>query len=1079
MALYSNRKNRLAIKVIPALMTAGIIGLCGIMPVGAEGLSNNTQIVTKDDSYNRFDITLSKDAGSESANNRLFVYDQTSKPQIWGINATLRYQNGETASIHDNSVTITNKESKERNQISSVYGIHLLPYFQTAAGQPENGIIDVKNNALTIENSDVFGPITGIDDTNSNTNDGSSLHAKNNSFTLNDSTVNGEFYHIILNQPNEKSENIITDNKAMIKDAKIEGAYFNFYQTYGVSNKLDMERNSSNFENSTINGNAFGNSTYGFGGAIGRTHTAQSSDNTMTFSKSTITGMVMQDFIYGDDETIKNNRLILTNGSHVENEIDGEYLYGTESVTHLEAEGNSTSLMEGSKADGGITSVMLVNLYGPKATMKASGNTLLISGKSVAPCAKGVEVVDKADSDISSTANTVSISDGSTVGVAMAVHGAGNADRNKVSVNDSTVGVVAGAAVDGEGNITNNSVTIGGNTKVDYESAHTDESFLPYSSKDAISLKGHSVVIAGYSTGNGSIDNNAVNITGQADLENADLYGYLGGKGSGNMLRIGYDGSQDAVWKNPSDNKVKSVSNFDTIELHQGTWGKAMLLVADDMDLSHTKVDISHLSFENGAPAKPNSETVLIDDEGTSYNNSNTQIYDGNEGNGISLAYSLGNSASALLSGSFIGKGTTDNGNIVLKTGNVNVNTVDFNQVEWGKTPLTLDSGVTYDFSNAKINTAGIIFNSIASLREGTNTMTLMNTHNGRVINLTNSRLSGETLPYRVGTTLEGDGKAYLDNENLQYSISLTDKTKPHAQPQTHMTVMGQEAGLTALVDGSDLVIRDLSTIKENEEKFFGFASVMGGENRYDTGSYLRTNMWNGHAGVGWKSPRSDGSVAEYALFYDYGDGNYRTYDAGRRGHGKINYKGAGVFGRYRMGNRTFVEGSFRTGRLDNEARHVLYDGNGKGYDYDTNSRYSAFHVGLGRIYDRGSSNTVELYSRYFYTHINGDDYDAGGHYHLDSADSSLLRIGGRWNHRGPLVQYYAGIAYEYEFDGKAAGLADGAPIRNAAIQGSSVRFEVGAKYTKGPWVFDFGGHGYAGKHKGLGGNLDIAYRFF
>ncbi|WP_416176892.1 hypothetical protein [Dialister sp.] len=175
MALYSNRKNRLAIKVIPALMTAGIIGLCGIMPVGAEGLSNNTQIVTKDDSYNRFDITLSKDAGSESANNRLFVYDQTSKPQIWGINATLRYQNGETASIHDNSVTITNKESKERNQISSVYGIHLLPYFQTADGQPENGIIDVKNNALTIENSDVFGPITGIDDTNSNTNDGSSL----------------------------------------------------------------------------------------------------------------------------------------------------------------------------------------------------------------------------------------------------------------------------------------------------------------------------------------------------------------------------------------------------------------------------------------------------------------------------------------------------------------------------------------------------------------------------------------------------------------------------------------------------------------------------------------------------------------------------------------------------------------------------------------------------------------------------------------------------------------------------------------------------------------------------------------
>lgn len=1081
MVVYLNRKNRLAIRVIPALVTAGIIGLCGVMPVGAEGLSNNTRIVTKDDSYERFDITLSKDTGSESANNHLFVYDQTNRYQIYGVNATLHYQNGETASIHDNTVTITNKEGTDRNQISSVYGIHLLPYFQTADGQPGNGIIDVKNNALTIENSDVFGPITGIDDTNSNTNDGSSLHAKNNGFTLNNSTVNGEVYHIILNEPNEKSENIITDNKTEVKDSTIDGAYFNFYQTYGVSNKLDLERNSSNFESSTIYGNAFGNSTYGFGGALGRTHTAQSSDNTMTFSNSTITGMVMQDFIYGDDETVKNNRLILTNGSHVENEIDGEYLYGTESATHLEAEGNSTSLMEGSRADGGITSVMMVNLYGPKATMKASGNTLLVAGKSVTPCAKGVEVVDKADSDISSTANTVSISDGSTVGVVMSVHGAGNADRNKVNVNDSTVGIVAGAIAGGD--VTGNSVTIGGTAKVDYTTAEemlkekgitNAAMFLPDSS-----WEGNSAVIAGYSTGSGSADNNAVNITGQADLEKADLYGYLGEKGSGNVLRIGYDGSQDAVWKNPSDNKVKSISNFDTIELHQGTWGKTMLHVADDMDLSHTKVDISHLSFENGALAKPNSETVLIDDEGTSYDNSNTQIYDGNGGNGISLAYSLGNSASALLSGSFIGKGTTDNGNIVLKTGNVTVDTVDFNQVEWGKTPLTLDSGVTYDFSDANINTSHITFKSIASLKEGINTMTLMDTNSSKVKDLKDSNLSGETLPYTVGTTLEGNGKAYLDNGNLQYSISLTDKTKPHAQSQTHMTVMGQEAGLTALVDGSDLVIRDLSTIKENEEKFYGFASVMGGENRYDTGSYLRTNMWNGHAGVGWKSPRSDGSLAEYALFYDYGDGNYRTYDAGRRGHGKINYKGAGVFGRYRLENRTFVEGSFRTGRLDNEARHVLYDGNGKGYDYDTNSRYNAFHVGFGRTYDRGSSNTLELYGRYFYTHINGDDYDAGGHYHLDSADSSLLRIGGRWNHRSSLMQYYAGAAYEYEFDGKAAGLADGAPIRNADIRGSSVRFELGAKYTKGPWVLDFGGHGYAGKHRGVGGNINIAYRFF
>lgn len=1040
MAVYLNRKNRLAIKVIPALVAVGIIGLCGVMPVGAEGLSNNTRIVTKNEQVTGqfLPVTGSEESASmEASHNSLTLYDQGKNSAASGVYVTLINKDGGALSITDNSMEVGTKEGNT-SQYTSIFGVYGAPSFALGMGQ-----VTMSRNSLTVNNSNVGDHVIGVYDItdNSNSKDYSSLTAENNKLTISKSTI-GETIHIHLYSPNSNSKNSISENTASITDSSVNGSYFGTYQRYSKSGDLKLIGNSSDFTNTTVAGHLLGTNIYDSSNAV-------STGNSISLTGSSVAGYLFQDDIYGAKGDLKNNKITLS-GSSVKSAIFGEAFSSTVNGAEVTAEGNSVILSDGSTS-GAVTAVTFDTGGG--------GNFSKAAAK----------------------ANEVKLQSESTALFASVVNGVGDASDNTVHITDSTVGIVAGVIA--TGNVTGNSVTIGGTAKVDYTTAEEQlkrkgiayaAMFLP-----SASWEGNSAVIAGYSIGSGSADNNAVNITGQANLENADLYGYLGEKGSGNVLRIGYDGSQDAVWNNPSDNKVKSVSNFDTIELHQGTWGKTMLHVADNMDLSHTKVDISHLSFENGAPAKPNSETVLIDDEGISYDNSNTQIYDGNGGNGISLAYSLGNSASALLSGSFIGKGTTDNGNIVLKTGNVNVDTVDFNQVEWGKTPLTLDSGVTYDFSDAKINTAGIIFNSIASLKEGTNTMTLMNTHNGRAINLTNSSLSGETLPYRVGTTLEGDGKAYLDNENLQYSISLTDKTKPHAQPQTHMTVMGQEAGLTALVDGSDLVIRDLSTIKENEEKFFGFASVMGGENRYDTGSYLRTNMWNGHAGVGWKSPRSDGSLAEYALFYDYGDGNYRTYDAGRRGHGKINYKGAGVFGRYRMGNRTFVEGSFRTGRLDNEARHVLYDGNGKGYDYDTNSRYSAFHVGLGRIYDRGSSNTVELYSRYFYTHINGDDYDAGGHYHLDSADSSLFRIGGRWNHRGPLVQYYAGIAYEYEFDGKAAGLADGAPIRNADIQGSSVRFEVGAKYTKGPWVLDFGGHGYAGKHKGLGGNLDIAYRFF
>lgn len=49
MVVRTYGRNQLVLKAIPALMAVGIIGLCGVMPVGAEGLSNNTRTVTKDE----------------------------------------------------------------------------------------------------------------------------------------------------------------------------------------------------------------------------------------------------------------------------------------------------------------------------------------------------------------------------------------------------------------------------------------------------------------------------------------------------------------------------------------------------------------------------------------------------------------------------------------------------------------------------------------------------------------------------------------------------------------------------------------------------------------------------------------------------------------------------------------------------------------------------------------------------------------------------------------------------------------------------------------------------------------------
>ena len=110
-----------------------------------------------------------------------------------------------------------------------------------------------------------------------------------------------------------------------------------------------------------------------------------------------------------------------------------------------------------------------------------------------------------------------------------------------------------------------------------------------------------------------------------------------------------------------------------------------------------------------------------------------------------------------------------------------------------------------------------------------------------------------------------------------------------------------------------------------------------------------------------------------------------------------------------------------------------------------------------------------------------GVSFEAEGHYDLDSVTSSVLRIGTRYGCLDKKWNWYGGLAYEYEFDGEAAGRADGAPIRAASIKGSSVRGEVGLRMdaTKtNPWQVDISLIGYAGKHRGISGNVSVAYTF-
>lgn len=928
-------------------------------------------------------------------------------------------------------------ETGEKTKISgSVFGVYVEPDFPAPGGQ-----LVMNDNMLTIQNADT-GMVIGLYDMTDNSPNNpkgefSSLDAENNRLHISNSTV-GETYHIHPYAPNSRSKDQVINNQATFTDTTVNGTYFDTYQRYGGGNDMTRTGNQATFQNSTVMNMLIGyfNNSYN--------NKLISQNNLISLTGgSSAAGYVMQDYVYGNQGEFTGNQTLLNN-SKVYGPILGEWFNANSSTATATAQNNNITLQNKSYAGSAAT----VLLNGTQTSSEASANSLTITGSSAVLFGTPVE-------------------------------GGATASGNQVTLADSQAGILTGAAVDGDAN--GNTVTLSGDSVVDYDKTKLTLADQGISSPETglafaglSSLADNSLVIGAVSF-SGEASHNAINVTGNADLTNAELYGALNSSlakpaGTGNTLRIGYDGTKAAAW---NKNQVKAIGAFDKVELWQGSWGTPMLKITDDSDLTDTTVDVSHLTFTDAAPAKPNSETVLVDDDVTEYEaGKNVKLEDGNGGNGLTFGYSLGDRATASLTGSFTGKAGTKDGNIVLSTGNVDVGSVDFGQVTWGTTPLTLDSDVTYDFKDSKINTGSISFTGLNGLSAGKNTMTLLDT-NGRAINLTAGNLSGESLPYTVGTTLEGQGQAYLEGGNVQYAIDLHDNTvKPQAQ--THMTVIGQDAGLAAVMDGSDLVIRDLLTLKNREKGSFTFASALAGENRYETGSSLRTNGWNGHAGFGWKKEFGSKGVGETALFYDYGDGNYRTYDGGLYGHGDLRYRGVGLFGRFTTPDQVFVEGSVRTGRVDNKARHVLVDGAGNGYDYDTDSRYTAFHVGAGRTVPLNDRDSLEWYGRYFYTHVNGDDFYAGGQYHLDSVDSSLVRLGARWERKSGSNAWYAGAAYEYEFDGDATGTADGRAIRSASLQGSSARLEAGMLWNRDNWTLQTGVHGYMGKHRGIGGTVDF-----
>jgi outer membrane autotransporter protein len=297
---------------------------------------------------------------------------------------------------------------------------------------------------------------------------------------------------------------------------------------------------------------------------------------------------------------------------------------------------------------------------------------------------------------------------------------------------------------------------------------------------------------------------------------------------------------------------------------------------------------------------------------------------------------------------------------------------------------------------------------------------------------------------------------------------------------------MGAEVGMAALSAGNDFIgsaTEGLSLASNvGADGVSSFAQMGGGSMRQETGSHVDTHTWNAILALGHQNKKERGTM-EYGAFFEYGTGNYTTHNGDERGDGSTKYTGGGVLAKWTAKHGFYVEGSFRAGTVHDDARNVLRDEVTRmPYSYETDAGYFGAHIGVGKEIALANGNVVDVYGKYFYNRRNSVSFNVGGdHYDLDAVTSQVLRIGARYTVKRDKWNYYAGVAYEHEMDGKATGTANTFAIRGADTSGASFRGEIGATMKPGensPWQLDLNVSGFAGKKQGFTGGVSVAFMF-
>ena len=309
---------------------------------------------------------------------------------------------------------------------------------------------------------------------------------------------------------------------------------------------------------------------------------------------------------------------------------------------------------------------------------------------------------------------------------------------------------------------------------------------------------------------------------------------------------------------------------------------------------------------------------------------------------------------------------------------------------------------------------------------------------------------------------------------------TINSGSKSFAEPRCGATDFINRGADLLAASGISSAAKEGGAAEEDEKRGYQlWAAMSQGTMRAETGSYVTTTGYN--LSVGWaREGKLKAAKTLFTPFVEYGRGTYHTYlDDGTHGSGKISYLGAGLMGRIERPNGHWLEAALHGGRVRSDYMGTISAGTVS--TYDSGNTYYAAHIGIGKTRLLRTGDTLNTYLRYFYSRQDGTsaELNTGEIYDFDAVASHRMRVGFTFLHREDTSkEIYAGLAYEYEFDGEGAASVQGLAADSPALRGGSTMVELGYRFIPPDSRLSWHIHmaGWQGTRRGMTGNIQVSW---